>query len=289
MTAPKQGTVHILVYGNDYHNQSLDDLSYTVDDAVQVGLALSKLCEKDGRAYHTTYIYGEDVSYDSRISSLSHSDMSHDLSWNNLENELINLAEAVKPEDITFIFYSGHGGEKSAKVAYGTDTSLTGSFAARATETSTEHVPVPVSKIIDRIEAIPGTKIILSDFCFSGSFVQAGYVSVTGTEYKDYGAIELFGDRSKIKESSSSFYLSASRYYEESHEGYYAPHGHFTQALLYALGWDEKTGTIKKTGAYKNGRITFFDVANYTMKNDKDSSQTPMYNGGSNDIVLFSF
>jgi len=142
--------------------------------------------------------------------------------------------------------------------------------------------------LTDKIVAIKGTKVVFSDFCYSGSFVQAGYVSVTGSEYKEMTALDLFSLKSEIRESSSTFFLSASRYYEISEEEARIDHGYFTKALLEALGWDESTGTIINGGALKNGKLTFFDVANYVMRND-EAPQTPMYNGGSNDIILFSF
>ena len=85
---------------------------------------------------------------------------------------------------------------------------------------------------------------------------------------------------------SGTFYLSASRYNENSEEK--GNHGYFTRSLLNALGWDETSRVIRTGGAYKDGRITFFDVAKYTTQND-GAKQAPMYSGGSNDLVLFSF
>ena len=67
MTAPKPGKVHILVYGNDYWflENSKNWLNSTVNDAVQVGIALTKLCEKANMAYDATFIYGENTLFDS--------------------------------------------------------------------------------------------------------------------------------------------------------------------------------------------------------------------------------
>ena len=294
MTPPKQGKVHILVYGNDYRYMPSSHLNATVHDAVNVGMALSKLCEKQQVSYSAKYIYGMDTSYDSEVDSLPNSVRSHNLTEAYLFESLDQLAsgdDAAKEGDMTFIFFSGHGfsdyTDKNHMADYGADTASKGYFVARRTETSTDSVNIPVSNLIDRINKIPGAKIVFSDFCFSGAFVQAGYVSVTGYEYNSMDATKLFGLRSEICESSSSFFLSASRYYEKSWEK--EKHGYFTKALLDAFGWDESSRTIKAGGAYKNGKITFLDVANYTMHNDNETRQNPMYSGGSNDIILFSF
>ena len=291
MEPPKQGKVHILVYGNDYWYMPSSHLNATVNDAVNVGMTLSMLCVKQQIPYHAQYIYGLDTSYDSEIDRLPNCERSHDLSKAHLMESLQNLTTAAEDGDMTFIFFSGHGRsdypDKNHMANYGADTASKGYFVVRSTSTSSTNIEVPVSTFIEKIDAIPGAKIVFSDFCFSGAFVQADYVSVTGYEFNSMDATKLFSLRSRICESSSSFYLSASRYYEKSWEK--GKHGYFTQSLLDALGWDESSRTIRTGGAYKNGRITFFDVANYTMNHDSETRQNPMYSGGSNDIILFSF
>ena len=286
MEKPKQGKVHILVYGNDYAGTS-KPLSYTVNDAVQVGRVMSKLSIKQNSEYETFFIYGpsiESKKYDKIIASDGiNANIYHDLSWTFLQKMLAKLKDSSEEGDLVFIFFSGHGGSSISKqVPYGTDTSKKGVFCVSDTDVS-------VSDISDLIEDIPGTKVVFSDFCFSGAFVQAGFVSVTGDEYSTMDATELFGLRSEICESSSTFYLSASRYYQLSREHESIKHGYFTKALLEAFGWDEDKGELVLGKAYMDGKITFFDVANYIVNNDNESGQNPMYSGGSNDIILFSF
>ena len=298
MQAPKQGKVHILVYGNDYHFQEYSSLNATVNDAVQVGLALSRLCEKQGDVeYQAKFIYGAMAYpfYDDLIDQLPFAERSHDLSWTYLESEIERIADESKDGDLTFFFFSGHGdSEYKSKVEYGTDTASKAVFATRKTKDSTANYLVSISTLTDKIVAIKGTKVVFSDFCYSGSFVQAGYVSVTGSDYKEMTALDLFSLKSEIRESSSTFFLSASRYYEQSYEepsktyNRYL-HGYFSKSLLNALGWDDKTESLTTGLAFNNGCLTFFNVSNYVMNNDDESRQTPMYNGGSNDIILFSF
>ena len=67
METPKPGKVHILVYGNDYWFTESSKLNATVNDAVQVGIAISKTCEKAKLKYDVTYIYGENRLFDSEI------------------------------------------------------------------------------------------------------------------------------------------------------------------------------------------------------------------------------
>ncbi len=293
MKAPQQGKVHILVYGNDYDGMSLKPLSATVDDAVQTGKALSALCEKQGMDkdvdYDVMFIFGS--KFPTKYTDIPASDRSDDLTGTHLLSELDRIAAASEDGDMTFFFLSGHGdSEYRSKVDYGTDTASNAIFATKKTNIpgSKAYDPVPVSTLIEHVEAIRGSKIVFADFCYSGAFVQSGYVTVTGSEYKEMTALDLYYLKSEIRESSSSFYLSASRYYEISEESPSIGHGYFTKALLDAFGWDESTGTIKAGGAQKSGKISFFDVANYVMKND-EAPQTPMYSGGSNDIILFSF
>ncbi len=286
MQAPKSGKVHILVYGNDYGYDPPNRLRATVNDAVQVGRALSKLCEKAGLIYDATFIFGIDSSLESSIDT-PHTYID-DISDESLIDELELLSTVSEPGDMTFIYFSGHGSSsfKWKTVPYGTDTATLSYLWTRASSGSEPNSSVSIASLADLIDRIPGSKVVFSDFCYSGAFVQADYVSVTGSEYSSMDAANLFRYRSYINESSSSFYLSAARYNEESHES--GNHGHFTKALLRALGWNESSGTIYTGGAWRDGRVLFSDVAIYTTRNDNDR-QTPMYSGGSNDIILFSF
>lgn len=284
--APEAGKVHILVYGNDYGYDPEHRLNATVNDAVQVGRALSHLSEKAKLTYDATYIYGTDHSLDGTIDT-PHT-IIDDITNDSLVSELEDLALRAEPGDMTFLFFSGHGSSeyKGKIVKYGTDTASGSYFWTRDSSNLSTNAPLEVSVLKSLIEAIPGSKVVFADFCYSGSFVRADYVSVTGSEYKSMESTKLFRYRTEINESSSTFYLSASRYNEESHES--GNHGHFTKALLKALGWNEYSGTLYTGGAWKDNRITFSDVAIYSTKNDNDR-QTPMYSGGSNDLVLFSF
>ncbi len=298
--APSVGTMHILVYGNDYSTHgsqsnyyydldgnrisTANPLNATVNDAVEVGNALVNLAEKADIDYQVEYILGSSTTYinDAVVPSA----VSTDVSVSSLTGALADLAENADEADITIIYYSGHGAGESSKASYGTDVTEE-SYLLLGRDEDDYHVLYPISNFLDLVSAIPGTKVIIGDFCYSGSLVQSGYVSVTDGEYSDMSASQLFWEGDKICEYSSLFCLSAARYYQKSYES--GDHGYFTSALLDALGWDEDSKSLTSAKAEKNGMITLFNVANYCIDNDDNSRQTPMLSGGSNDVILFSF
>ena len=284
--APAVGKMHILVYGNSYqYGKQIYDkngelmpaskaevLTKTVNDAVQVGRALSRLAEKAGLDYEIRY-----------LTELS------DVTETRLVEELQAIAASSSERDITVFYYSGHGLGGNKKLDYGSDTSENSYIAPRYSEHLDSSILFPVSDLLDYFEAINGIKVVIGDFCYSGSLVQSNYFSVTSGEYSFMQPVTLFAEhRSDIREDSSLFCLTASRYFEKSYER--TPlHGNFTNALLEALGWDEEQQVLTDAEAEKNGVITLFEIAKYVTAHDRESAQTPMLSGGSNDIILFSF
>lgn len=282
--APAVGKMRILAYGNDYsygsavyypngepYPDGAGKLYKTINDAVQVSRALSALAEKAGiECEMTCLVEGIDIYQTTFLSKL---------------DDFINSSEK---EDITIIYYSGHGVGNKKKVNYGDDTTIGSYLALRRDAVST--VLYPVSSLIEKVEKIDGIKIIIGDFCFSGALVKPGYLSVTSGDYLLMDSATLFSKyRDDICESSSMFCLSAARYNELSYEKNSLLHGDFTNALLEALGWDEENQCLKAAAAEKDNMITLFEIAKYVTAHDGESKQTPMVSGGSNDIVLFSF
>ena len=288
--APKAGKLHILVYGNDYQygskvfypsGEPLDRatanrLYKTVNDAQQVGRAFVALAAKAGVEADIRYLV--DVE---------------DVTKTRLVAELEALAASASSNDMTIIYYSGHGFGDRNKMPYGSDTASCSYLVPRNPEKMDSSVLFPISEFLDLVNTIKGVKIVMGDFCYSGALVQSGFFSVTSGDYGLFDSSTLlFEYRDKISENSSLFCLSASRYNELSYEFTMSTdplHGKFTNALLQALGWDEENQTLTVAEAEKNGRITLFEIAKYVTAHDGESRQTPMVNGGSNDIVLFSF
>ena len=292
------GKMHILVYGNDYyylgHNPSavrFEDgskydgvakkLNGTVSDAVEVGKALCALAEKAG------YEDSVDVTY---LTDYDHTNLA------SFKTAISSISADSSSNDITILFFSCHGlylRGKGTRVDYGTDITDETFIVFRNDEYPYENVLYPISKALSLIGAINGTKVIISDFCYSGAFVQPDFFSVTFGEYKEMDTATLFSKyRNGIDIDSSMYCLSAARYYEESNEPGNGDHGYFTSALLKGLGWDESAQRILSPPVEKNGKITLSELAKYVTAHDSEpsgKSQTPMVSGGSNDIVLFSF
>ena len=288
--APAVGKMRILVYGNSYNYgsavyylsgeqlsingqpASAGPLAKTVNDAQQVGMALSALAQKSGMEYQAVYLTEPS-----------------DVTNTRLVSELEALAALTSENDITVIYYSGHGFGVKTKLPYGYDTTACSYFAPRNSGKPDSSVLFPVSDFLALVNAIKGIKIVIGDFCYSGSLVQSNNFTVTSGEYLQMDTTYLFAEkRNDIHENPSLFCLSASRYNELARED--KPlHGNFTNALLEALGWDEENQCLKTAAAEKNNRILLSEIAKYVIAHDEESKQTPMVSGGSNDIVLFSF
>lgn len=288
--APAVGTMRILAFGNDYAYgnavyylngdqfmingtpATANRLYKTVNDAQQVGRALSALAQKAGMEYQAVYLTDYPAVTETRLVA-----------------ELEALAALTSENDITVIYYSGHGFGVKTKMPYGYDTSTCSYIVPRFSDIPNSSVLFPVSDFLALVENIKGVKLVLGDFCYSGSLVQSNNFSVTSGEYQQMDSLYLFAKyRDAVYVNPSLFCLSAARYYELSYEN--SPlHGNFTNALLEALGWDEENQCLKTAAAEKDNRITLSAIAEYVVSHDEESKQTPMVSGGSNDIVLFSF
>lgn len=313
--APKVGTVRVLAYGNDYAGGSYleieegiryaSELYYTKNDALQVGLALKNLAIKADLDYQITFLLGTNVTpqQEELTGYLTDPcvDCYKDITYSRYVSELERLASEAQPEDLVIIFHSGHGYGSGGLADYGIDvTGSSGMVLGLASPYEVVGDKLIKATIMSDtlfmkyVNAIPGTKVVFCDRCYSGSLcTPAGFVSVDSSEYSGMDIVKLFFDsRSKIDVNASSFFVSASRYNEESWEHPdmdVIPHGYFTKALLEALGWNEDTGSLGTAAAEENGGITLYNVVRYVTKNDGKGEQTPMANGASNDIVLFSF
>ena len=294
--APGPGRMHIFVFGNDYkygkavyyedgkQAGNAPVLNGTVNDAYQVGLALCSLAAKAGYEYEGIFMTGTE----SRSVSDPNISVIKSVYKSDFISVLDTLAKKVESSDITIIYYSGHGLGETEKLPYGSDPSQDSYLALRRDNNSS--ILYPISYFMDRVDAIPGIKVVLGDFCHSGAMVRQGNVSVTSGEYYGIDASTLLSRYGNaITESPSVFCLSAARYYESSYEPGGGRHGYFTEALLKALGWDEENSRITTPGALNGNRLTLFDIARYVTDHDSNAKQTPMTSGGSNDIILFSF
>ena len=299
---PSIERVNILVYGNDYagslwHGQSVNPLYGTVNDATQVGLAFEALAKESGLECNAHYILGKNhdrtgVNFRYEIqNAIENPDT--DTTMSHFREVISQIADISTEKDLTVVFVSCHGfydASVGTKAEYG---KAEGTYFVTSANKGDECEFYSHNDFLDDVSRIKGIKLILADVCHSGGIVRPGYVSVDKEEYKNASAAQLFFENDKIDIDASLFCLSASRYYEESFEYRTAgsddrTHGYFTVALLEALGWNGESYTGSATAA-RNGRLTFQNLVSYVTENDGYDDQTPMYSGGGNDVILFSF
>lgn len=299
---PSIERVNILVYGNDYagslwHGQSVNPLYGTVNDATQVGLAFEALAKESGLECNAHYILGKNhdrtggnFRYEIQ-NAIENPDT--DTTMSHFREVISQIADISTEKDLTVVFVSCHGfydASVGTKAEYG---KAEGTYFVTSANKGDECEFYSHNDFLDDVSRIKGIKLILADVCHSGGIVRPGYVSVDKEEYKNASAAQLFFENDKIDIDASLFCLSASRYYEESFEYRTAgsddrTHGYFTVALLEALGWNGESYTGSATAA-RNGRLTFQNLVSYVTENDGYDDQTPMYSGGGNDVILFSF
>ena len=307
--SPKIERVNILVYGNDYANCTFDGsplyiphrrdrrLFGTVNDATQVGLAFEALARESGLESNAHYILGK--NHDKKGEGFLYEIQNaietpdKDTTMAHFREVLSQIADTSTEKDLTVVFVSCHGfydASVGTKAEYG---KAEGTYFVTSANTGDECELYSHRDFLEDVSKIKGIKLILADVCHSGGIVKPDYVGLGKDEYKGMDAAQLFFENEKIDIDASLFCLSASRYYEESFEYRTAgsddrTHGYFTVALLEALGWNGEsyTGNAK---AARNGRLTFQNLVIYVTENDNEGSQTPMYSGGGNDVILFSF
>ena len=299
---PSIERVNILVYGNDYagslwHGQSVNPLYGTVNDATQVGLAFEALAKESGLECNAHYILGKNhdrtgVNFRYEIqNAIENPDT--DTTMSHFREVLSQIADTSTEKDLTVVFVSCHGfydASVGTKAEYG---KAEGTYFVTSANKGDECEFYSHNDFLDDVSRIKGVKLILADVCHSGGIVKPDYVGLGKDEYKGMDAAQLFFENEKIDIDASLFCLSASRYYEESFEYRTAgsddrTHGYFTVALLEALGWNGESYTGSATAA-RNGRLTFQNLVSYVTENDGYDDQTPMYSGGGNDVILFSF
>lgn len=300
--SPSIERVNILVYGNDYagslwHGQSVNPLYGTVNDATQVGLAFEALAKESGLECNAHYILGKNhdrtgVNFRYEIqNAIENPDT--DTTMSHFREVISQIADISTEKDLTVVFVSCHGfydASVGTKAEYG---KAEGTYFITSANNGDECEFYSHKVFLDDVSRIKGIKLILADVCHSGGIVKPDYVGLGKDEYKGMDAAQLFFENDKIDIDASLFCLSASRYYEESFEYRTAgsddrTHGYFTVALLEALGWNGESYTGSATAA-RNGRLTFQNLVSYVTENDGYDDQTPMYSGGGNDVILFSF
>lgn len=289
--APEKGKLRVFIYANDYKYGYTTKVLNTINDGVQTGLCLTALAEKTETDYEVYYFLGKDA--ENKRGAIPVSDkvtVSNDVTLDAFVSKVDEVSGQVRDGDMTVFYFSCHGSRNNKNtIPYGTDTAAD-SFIVFNNAANNDFEFSAVKYMKDKISSLSGTKVVFADFCHSGAFVQADYVSVNYGEYSGMTPVQLLGHGADIDVDPSFFCLSAARYYQESYES--SQHGYFTKALLGGLGWDEENGCLTASPVLDRGAIRLLDLAAYVRENDNEGAghtQTPMFSGGSSDLVLFSF
>ena len=289
--APEKGKLRVFIYANDYKYGYTTRVLNTIDDGIQTGLCLTALAEATDTDCEVYYFLGKDA--DDKRAVIPVSDkvtVSNDVTLGAFVSKIDEVSGQVGSRDMTVFFFSCHGSrEDKSTLPYGTDTSAD-SFIVFNNAMNNDFEFLTVKYMKEKICSLSGTKVVFADFCHSGAFVDSSYVSVNYGEYSGMTPVQLLGHSADINVNPSFFCLSAARYYQESYES--GQHGYFTKALLDGLGWDEENGRLTASPVLEGGAIHLLDLAAYVRENDNEGAghtQTPMFSGGSNDLVLFSF
>jgi len=102
-----------------------------------------------------------------------------DATKSNILQEITSTFSEADENDISYFYFGGHGG-KDGSIYYICPTDMTSSVSSQIT----------VNELEEALSAIPGTKVVLIDSCYSGGFIGKGRDS---DEFSDK-AIKIFNE-----------------------------------------------------------------------------------------------
>jgi len=302
-----KGVIRIVSVGIDYKDLAAisPNLNSTCNDAYEVGQVLKALGEKEGTEVELYYLLSEHDGQ-SILNEFNETHTNTNIYYPSKENFtdiLNNIGEVQNSQDMLFIFLAGHGydgfGISEYELTYGEDLTSEYSFVIPDNkgqiDSDINEYLYKLDDYLDFVETVPGKKVLLNDFCFSGAMVSDDNISLDLTTYyySDHpSTADLLFSSTSEKVLDDIYILSAAQSYQESFEDY--QHGNFTQALLDGLGWDETNQVLLEpipvlTEYINSSKIYLSTLANYTKKNDNYNYQTPKMTTSSNDIILFEF
>ena len=213
------------------------------------------------------------------LSQSSGSPYSVTIAQNLTGNEICSRISAAfsnaRQQDVSLLYYSGHGGESS-------DSSQNGALMG------VDGEPVTVSKIKDTLDGIPGRKIVILDACFSGQFInRSANKSETPEEKFNQNVISVFSSNRRNR-SANTTSLATGGYYvitaahstqtsvEETSSG--VSYGVFTYSLCKGCGYDliSSANCGKAADTDQDSVITILEAYRYALitANKINSRQT---------------
>lgn len=273
-----KGKIHIVAAGDNFPG-SARPLNTCENDANATVEILTK------RAGESGYTVGTSKTL---LSSSTGSDKS---TVTNLENAISELADTASDNDISVIFLSTHGKNNiEKKVDYSQSNNEDGYFVL-----GTLTDMYDFEEFLDDVGTIKGTKLIIADLCFSGALIEQNNVTYNVNNYTGTDPVRILFSDGTVKESSKTFVLAASTYFQESQAGGVNELSVFTDYMLKALGMSkydsEGVHYASSIPAKKSNKILLSDIYGYVYKESKkdNKAQIVQMSSGTNDLVLFSY
>lgn len=273
---------HIISIGIDYRNSSgVSPLNGTINDAKEVGTALTKLLENRGLYVSTTFMLQEGT----------------EINWSDplypSDNNIMRMVAEAQPgaNDLFIFYFSGHGDTK--------DNGETGYIVTAATPDNPMYTVVDLDKLYHAFSTFPCNVIVILDSCYSGVICDDSYNTESislDDAFKHFFQKRDYGNVISIVSSlnTQTSVVSAVKTSEDKFER----HGLFTIKLLEHLGWEHsesKTTSISMNGLLTdvNGflssypkNITVKQLFNSIMNKWGTDSQTPIVTKRLQDIYI---
>lgn len=206
----------------------------------------------------------------------------HDLNASEILAAIDSCFGGVQDQDVSLFYYSGHGISSNNPSYQGALLGANGNSYVTA------------SNLRQKLDQIPGRKIILLDSCFSGAIItnESGTMSRSNNVQKNKGTandfvnsfISVFSSQSRDAAAYNRYYImTAAADNEESYERMYGSKnksvGLFTVFLSKGLGYDwwNDASTDLLADSNANGAVSFREAFQYVKSELSDSQHAQMF------------
>lgn len=226
-----------LLIGNKNYNSGYESLEGTFNDLERMEATLRK-----------SYFGASNSSFKSIVKE-------RDLTSSQIVASIEEHLGDVKEGDITYFYYSGHGGKDHMN---------------RSSLVGVDRGFLSVDELERALNKIPGQKVVILDACNSGGFIAKG--DMLGSDRLDDfndGVIEVFRSRLGYLNSNGYKVITAANSDESSYE------------IRYPDGWGgEFTRKFTEGAGYKSllsdsnmdGEVTLSEIYRYTSSNVRESN-----------------
>jgi hypothetical protein len=300
---PQLGTLYLVSIALNYHGTDVNYLYGTLPDEKDFRQAVAGICSRTERPFqgYSLIQKGGPETDEESFRPLYSYDCIDEPSLptkDHILDQIESLSTLIKPEDLLIFYYSGHGYDNGSLVV--APSNARGAIFKDDGELDCDSL-LSVDTLLDVLQHLSGTKLLILDSCYCGSFVQGDGTSVStveNQEYLDQAFRQYWTSNSK---ASQVFALVATTKDNTSKEPKNSnnPHGYFTWALLEGLGWDiegeylwdfypptvhNRVLTLDSLYAFihENQRIP-------TEGNSPYLYQHPLVTGGYRDLTLFRY